>query len=95
MKLDASASPVPTSPGSNADGIMSSAVPGEREARRFEWTATDPNTAEGRRRSDVHRLHVVHGDVVLFVGEVGQEVSRENSAEISFLSETELMIKLN
>ena len=40
--LDVDASPVSTSPGSNADGAMPSPVLGRREARRLEWTAAGP-----------------------------------------------------
>ena len=39
---DVDASPVSTSPGSNADGAMPSPVLGGREARRLEWTAAGP-----------------------------------------------------
>ena len=46
---DVDASPVSTSPGSNADGAIPTPVLGGREARRIEWTAAGPTgTVEGR-----------------------------------------------
>ena len=77
---DVDASPVSTSPGSNADGAMSTPVLGGREARRLEWTATGPTgTVEGRTREDFRRLQAVQ-NAGLLAGEVGLVSAREDSA---------------
>ena len=76
---DVDASPVPTSPGSNADGAMPSPVLGGREARRLEWTATGLTGAvDGRTRGDFRRLQAVK-NAGLLAGEVGQVSAREDS----------------
>ena len=76
---DVDASPVPTSPGSNADGAMPSPVLGGREARRLEWTATGPTGAvDGRTRGDFCRLQAVQ-NAGLLAGEVGLVSAREDS----------------
>ena len=77
---DVNASPVSTSPGSNADGTISSPVLGGREARRLEWTAEGPTgTVEGRTCEDFRRLQAVHSAGIL-AGEVGLVSAREDSA---------------
>ena len=77
---DVDASPVSTSPGSNADGAMPSPVLGGREAHRLEWTAAGPSgTVEGRTRGDFRRLQAVQ-NAGLLPGEVGLVSAREDSA---------------
>ena len=77
---DVDASPVSTSPRSNADGAMPSPVLGGREARRLEWTAAGPTgTVEGRTRGDFRRLQAVQ-NASLIAGEVGLVSAREDSA---------------
>ena len=77
---DVDASPISTSPGSNADGLMPSPVLGEREARRLEWTAAGPTgTVEGRTRGDFRRLQAVQ-NAGLLAEEVGLVSAREGSA---------------
>ena len=77
---DVDASPVSTSPGSNADGAMPSPVLGGREARRLEWTAAGSTvTVEGRTRGDFRRLHTVQ-NAGLLAGQVGLVSAREDSA---------------
>ena len=76
---DVDASPVSTSPGSNADGAMPSPVLGGREARRLEWTAAGPTgTVEGRTRGDFCRLQAVQ-NAGLLAGEVGLVSAIEDS----------------
>ena len=76
-RSDVNASPVSTSPGSNA--AVPSPVLGGREARRLEWTAAGPTSEiEGRTRGDVCRLHAVHS-AGLLAGEVGPVSAREDS----------------
>ena len=78
--LDVDASPVSTSPGSNADGAMPSPGLGGREARRLEWTAAgSTGTVDGRTRGDFRRLQAVH-NAGLLSGEVGLVSAREDSA---------------
>ena len=77
---DVNATPVSTSPGSNADGTMPSPVLGGWEARRLERTAPGPTgTVEGRTRGDFRRLQAVHS-FSLLAGEVGMVYVREDSA---------------
>ena len=58
--LDVDASPVSTSPGSNADGAMPPPVMGGREARRLEWTSAGlTGTVDGRTRGDFRRIQAV------------------------------------
>ena len=77
---DVDASPVSTSPGSNADGAMPSPVLGGREARRLEWTAAGPTgTVDRRTRGDFRRLQAVQNAGRL-AGEVGLVSAREVSA---------------
>ena len=77
---DVDASPVSTSPCSNADGAMPSPVLGGRKARRLEWTAAGPTgTVEGRTRGDFRRLQAVQ-NAGLLAGEVGLVSARPNSA---------------
>ena len=77
---DVDASPVATSPGSNADGAMPSPVLGGREARRLEWTAAGPTgTVDARTYGDFNRLQAVQ-NAGLFAGEVGLVSAREDSA---------------
>ena len=76
---DVDASPVSTSPGSNADGAMPSTVLGGREARQLEWTAADPTaTVNGRTRGDFRRLQAVQS-AGLLAGEVVLVSAREDS----------------
>ena len=77
---DLDASPVSTSPGSNADGAMPSPVLGGREARPLEWTAAGPTgTVDGRTRGDFCRLQAVQ-NAGLLAGEVGLLSARGDSA---------------
>ena len=77
---DVNATPVSTSPESNADGLMPSPVLGGWEARRLEWIAAGPTgTVEGRTRGDFRRLQAVHS-AGLLAGEVGLVSVREDSA---------------
>ena len=77
---DADASPVSTSPGSNADGAMPSPVLGGREARRLEWTSAGlTGTVDGRTRGDFRRIQAVQ-NAGLLAGEVGLVSAREGSA---------------
>ena len=77
---DVDASPVSTSPGSNADGAMLSPVLGGRVARRLEWRVAGPTgTVEGRTRGDFGRLQAVQ-NAGLLAGEVGLVSAREDSA---------------
>ena len=77
---DVDASPVSTSPGSNADGAIPSPVLGGREARRLEWTAAGPTgTVEGRTRGDFRRLQAVQ-NAGLLAGEVGLVSACEDPA---------------
>ena len=78
---DVDASPVSTSPGSNADGAMPLPVLGGREARRLEWTAAGPTgTVDGRTRGDFRRLQAVQNAAGLFAGDFGSVSAREDSA---------------
>ena len=78
-RSDVDASPVSTSPGSNADGAMPSPVQGGREARRLEWTAAGPSgTVDGRTRGDFRRIQAVQ-NAGLLAGEVGLVSPREDS----------------
>ena len=77
---DINATPVTTSPESNADGAILSPVLGGWEACRLEWTAAGPtDTVEGRTRGDFRRLQAVHS-AGLLAGEVGLVYVREDSA---------------
>ena len=77
---DVDASPVLTSPGSNADGAMPSPMLGGGEARRLEWTAAgSTSTVVGRTRGDFRRLQAVQ-TAGLFAGEVGLVSAREDFA---------------
>ena len=59
-KSDVSTRPVPTSPGSDADGATSSLVLNGRKACRLECTAVGlSGTVKGRTHEDVRRLVVV------------------------------------
>ena len=77
---DINATPVATSPESNADGAMLSPVLGGWEACRLEWTKAGPtDMVEGRTRGDFRRLQAVHS-AELLAGEVGLVYVREDSA---------------
>ena len=77
---DVDASPVSTSPGSNADGAMPLPVLCGREARRLEWTAAGPTgTVDGRTRGNFRRLQAVQ-NAGLFAGDFGSVSAREDSA---------------
>ena len=76
---DVDASPISTSPGSNADGAMPSPVLGGREAHRLEWTAAGPTgTVDGHTRGDLRPLQAVQS-AGLLAGEVGLVSAREDS----------------
>ena len=77
---DVDASPVSTSPGSNADGAIPLPVLGRREARRLEWAAAGPTgTVDGRTRGDFRRRQAVQ-NAGLLAGEVGLVSARQDSA---------------
>ena len=77
---DVDASPVSTSPGSNADGAMPSPILGGREARRLELTAAGPTgKVDGRTRGDFRRIQAVQ-NAGLLTGEVGLVSARDGSA---------------
>ena len=77
---DVNATPVATSPESNANGAMLSPVLGGWEACRLEWTRAGPtDTVEGRTRGVFGRLQAVHS-AGLLAGEVGLVYVREDSA---------------
>ena len=77
---DVDASPVSTSPGSNADCAMPSPVLGGREARWLEWAAAGPTgTVDGRTSEDFRRLQAVQ-NAGLLTGEVGLVSARVDSA---------------
>ena len=82
------ASPVTTSPGSNADGAMPSPVLGGREARRLEWAAAGPTgTVDGRTSGEFCRLQAVQ-NAGLLAGKVGLVSAREDSAFRATLGES-------
>ena len=84
------ASPVSTSPGSNADGAMPSPMLGGREAPRLEWTAAGPTgTVDGRRRGDFRRLQAVQS-AGLLAREVGLVSAREDSGFRATQGESEV-----